>query len=133
MSPNTEGGCGVSANENSSAHHVTWSPNKLWSYNSMFNLWFAPTNSYSRHCVPTADSTYFLLYSTNILNKKIIPQSPERIGEVELDAPLGPRYPERLVNLLQQAYQQQVASLQRNFVPQKISRNRHGSVSVIPR
>jgi hypothetical protein len=24
------GGCGVSANENSGAHHVTWSPTKLW-------------------------------------------------------------------------------------------------------
>jgi hypothetical protein len=24
------GSCGVSANENSCAHHVTWSPNKLW-------------------------------------------------------------------------------------------------------
>jgi hypothetical protein len=24
------GGCGVSANEYGCAHHVTWSPNKLW-------------------------------------------------------------------------------------------------------
>jgi hypothetical protein len=41
MSPNAgeEGGCGVSANENSCAHHVTWSPNKLWGSNSIFNLW----------------------------------------------------------------------------------------------
>jgi hypothetical protein len=32
------GGCGVSANENSCAHHVTWSPNKLWRSNSIFKL-----------------------------------------------------------------------------------------------
>jgi hypothetical protein len=41
MSPNAgggEGGCGVSANENSCAHHVTWSPNKLWRSNSIFKL-----------------------------------------------------------------------------------------------
>ncbi len=41
MSPNAEeeGGCGVSANENSCAHHVTWSPNKLCRSTSIFNLW----------------------------------------------------------------------------------------------
>jgi hypothetical protein len=33
------GCCGVSANENSCAHHVTWSPNKLCRSNSIFNLW----------------------------------------------------------------------------------------------
>jgi hypothetical protein len=33
-----EGGCRVSANENSCAHHVTWSPNKLWRSNSIFKL-----------------------------------------------------------------------------------------------
>jgi hypothetical protein len=32
------GGCGVSANEYSCAHHVTWSPNKLWRSTSIFNL-----------------------------------------------------------------------------------------------
>jgi hypothetical protein len=33
------GGCGVSAaNEYSWAHHVTWSPNKLWRSTSIFNL-----------------------------------------------------------------------------------------------
>jgi hypothetical protein len=31
-------GGGVSANENSCAHHVTWKPNKLWRSNSIFNL-----------------------------------------------------------------------------------------------
>jgi hypothetical protein len=39
MSPNAGGDCRVSANENCCAHHVTWSPNKLWRYNSIFNLW----------------------------------------------------------------------------------------------
>ncbi len=34
-------GCGVSANEYSSVHHVTWSPNKLWRSTSIFNLWLA--------------------------------------------------------------------------------------------
>jgi hypothetical protein len=41
MSPNAGVGgvgCGVSANENICAHHVTWSPNKLWRSNSIFNL-----------------------------------------------------------------------------------------------
>ncbi len=33
------GDCGVSANEHSCAHHVTWSPNKLWRSTSIFNLW----------------------------------------------------------------------------------------------
>jgi hypothetical protein len=33
------GSCGVSANENSCAHHVTWSPNILWRSISIFNLW----------------------------------------------------------------------------------------------
>ncbi len=33
------GSCGVSANEYSCAHHVTWSPNKLWRSSSIFNLW----------------------------------------------------------------------------------------------
>jgi hypothetical protein len=32
------GSCGVSANEYSCAHQVTWSPNKLWRYTSIFNL-----------------------------------------------------------------------------------------------
>ncbi len=32
------GGCSVSANENSYAHHVTCSPNNLWRSNSIFNL-----------------------------------------------------------------------------------------------
>jgi hypothetical protein len=34
------GGCGVSANEYSCTHHVTWSHNKLWRSTSIFNLWF---------------------------------------------------------------------------------------------
>jgi hypothetical protein len=41
------GGCGVSANEYSSAHHVTWSPNKLWRSTSIFNLWLGPNKSTS--------------------------------------------------------------------------------------
>jgi hypothetical protein len=32
------GSCGVSNNEYSCAHHVTWSPNKLWRSTPMFNL-----------------------------------------------------------------------------------------------
>jgi hypothetical protein len=32
--------CGVLANEYSCAHHVTWSPNKLWRSTSIFNLCF---------------------------------------------------------------------------------------------
>jgi len=35
-------GCGVSANENSCAYHVTWRPSKLWRSNSIFNLCFTP-------------------------------------------------------------------------------------------
>jgi hypothetical protein len=40
MSPNAGAwgwGSGVSANENSCAHHVTWIQNKLWRFNSVFN------------------------------------------------------------------------------------------------
>jgi hypothetical protein len=33
------GSCGVSADGYSCAHHVTWSPNKLWRSTSIFNLW----------------------------------------------------------------------------------------------
>jgi hypothetical protein len=33
-----KGGCGVSADENRCAHHVTLSPNKLWRFNFIFNL-----------------------------------------------------------------------------------------------
>ncbi len=35
------GSCGVSANEYSCAHHVIWSPNKLWRSTSI-NLWDRP-------------------------------------------------------------------------------------------
>ncbi len=35
------GDSGVSANEYSCAHHVTWSQNKLWISNSIFNLCFS--------------------------------------------------------------------------------------------
>jgi hypothetical protein len=35
------GGCGVSANEYSCAHHVEWSPNKLWRFISIFKLTYA--------------------------------------------------------------------------------------------
>ncbi len=34
------GSCGVSTNEYSCAHHVTWSQNKLWRSTSIFNLWY---------------------------------------------------------------------------------------------
>jgi hypothetical protein len=43
-------GFGVSANEYSCAHHVTWSPNKLWRSNSIFNLRSAPLTSYHVIC-----------------------------------------------------------------------------------
>ncbi len=33
---------GISANEYSCAHHVTWSPNKLWRSTSIFHLWNNP-------------------------------------------------------------------------------------------
>ncbi len=36
------GSCGVSANEYSCAHHVTWRPNKLWRPISIFNLCVPP-------------------------------------------------------------------------------------------
>jgi hypothetical protein len=41
------GGCGISSNEYSCAHHLTWSPNKLWRSTSIFNLWF--TSSHYRY------------------------------------------------------------------------------------
>ncbi len=36
------GYCGASANEYICANHVTWSPNKLWRSNYIFNLWLKP-------------------------------------------------------------------------------------------
>jgi hypothetical protein len=36
------GSCGVSANEDSCAHHVTWSPNKLCRSTSIFSLCVVP-------------------------------------------------------------------------------------------
>jgi hypothetical protein len=42
------GSCRVSANDYSCAHHVTWSPNKLWRSTSIFNLWC--TSSSSTRC-----------------------------------------------------------------------------------
>ncbi len=41
------GSSGVSANEFSCAHHVTWSQNKLWRSTSIFNLWPNSTLQYS--------------------------------------------------------------------------------------
>ncbi len=40
-------GCGVSANEYICAHHVTWSPNKLWRSMSIFNLCPARSSHWS--------------------------------------------------------------------------------------
>jgi hypothetical protein len=40
--------CGVSANEYSCAHHVTWSPNKHWRSTSIFNLWSVLTSRWGR-------------------------------------------------------------------------------------
>ncbi len=37
----------ASANEYGCAHHVTWSPNKLWRSNSIFNLWLRAEVPYS--------------------------------------------------------------------------------------
>jgi hypothetical protein len=48
MSPNAGVGgcCRVSANENSCAHHMIWSPNKLWRFNSIFNLCKKGSNNF---------------------------------------------------------------------------------------
>ncbi len=47
LSPNAGrgGSCGLSANENSCAHHVTWIPNKLWIFNFIFYLWCLTSNN----------------------------------------------------------------------------------------
>ncbi len=41
------GVCGVWANENSCAHHVTWSPNRLWRSNFILYLTYANNTLYS--------------------------------------------------------------------------------------
>jgi hypothetical protein len=41
------GSCGVSANEYSCAHHVTWSPNKLWRSTPYLTLCRRPSLTYS--------------------------------------------------------------------------------------
>ncbi len=62
-SPNAGGGggsCGVSANQYSCAHHVTWSPNKLWRSNSIFN----PCESNASWCsVGLWNAVYVILYA----------------------------------------------------------------------
>ncbi len=51
------GGCGVSSNENSCAHHVTWSPNKLWRSNSIWLRWLMGlvTDIVCRHALAAGD------------------------------------------------------------------------------
>jgi hypothetical protein len=44
------GRCGVSANEYTCAHHVTWSPNKLCRSTSIFNVWFSGGQTNAGHC-----------------------------------------------------------------------------------
>ncbi len=55
------GSCGVLANEYSCAHHVTWSPNKLWRSTFIFNLRWIPfvNRAYSK---ATHNSTIFPLF-----------------------------------------------------------------------
>jgi hypothetical protein len=48
--------CRVSANEYSCAHHVTWSPNKLWRSNSIFNLWLHRNCMYEKSCIALVSS-----------------------------------------------------------------------------
>jgi hypothetical protein len=52
--------CGVSANEYSCAHHVTWSPNKLWRSTSIFNICLQDTVNCSYLC-----SLHFVMLITN--------------------------------------------------------------------
>ncbi len=64
------GGMGLlglsSANEYSCAHHVTWGPNKLWRYTSIFNLWFLSSTAMSHillyiHCTVPSREIYSVL------------------------------------------------------------------------
>jgi hypothetical protein len=54
------GGCRVSANEYNCAHHVTWSPNKLWRSISIFNLL---VQLYTCAQINFGDVTPYLTYS----------------------------------------------------------------------
>jgi hypothetical protein len=57
------GGCGVSANEYRCAHHVTWSPSKLWRSTSIFNLFLTVLGireHFGADPDPTPDPTPFL-------------------------------------------------------------------------
>ncbi len=55
------GSCGVSANEYSCVHHVTWSPNKLWRSNSIFNLRLNLTT-----LLRPSSFTYYLMISLQL-------------------------------------------------------------------
>ncbi len=55
------GGCWVSANEYSCAHHVTLSPHKLWRATSIFNLWVQASVHINYTTKPTARVTMLKL------------------------------------------------------------------------
>jgi hypothetical protein len=60
-----EGGrCGVSANEDSCAHQVTWTPNKLWRSTSIFNLLLSYNSNIQRGI-----SGFFLLSEKGVVDK----------------------------------------------------------------
>jgi hypothetical protein len=66
--------CGFLANEYSCAHHVTWSPNKLWRSNSIFYLCFNERNV----CFPDTVARWaiFLLHiSFYISSKRSLPNT----------------------------------------------------------
>ncbi len=62
--------CRASANEKSCAHHVTWSPNKLWRSNSIFNLSHAVPFWFSVKGKPklAVKNTNFVVKEENELN-----------------------------------------------------------------
>ncbi len=62
MSPNAGGGgrCGVSSNESSCVHHVTWSPNKLWRSFSIYADNESGPVSIHHHILFGCFSCYFL-------------------------------------------------------------------------
>ncbi len=79
------GGVGVSVNECSCAHHVTWSPNKFWRSTSIFNLWHErsiPVNSYctsasQERCCIVAGMYYRIFFAVVLFGSK--PLSPSAI------------------------------------------------------
>ncbi len=86
-----EGGSyGVSANECSCAHHMTWSPNKLWKSTSILNLWWLWTpvclRSLKQSCLTFL---YIIIVRRGPGQNRVTWKTPSRAAFVPLQEPVA--------------------------------------------